>query len=87
MTSAKIASQYQQMQQEVYLLQNLKHPHIIPMLTSFTEVNKNSVYIFIIMEYAEHGAVSALLQKRSQTNLQFEENVCSDVIWMRFHFI
>lgn len=64
---------YEQVKEEIYLLKNLKHPRIITMYSHFSIVGDNHMYI--VMEYAEQGALAALLAGKRMTKSYLNEYV------------
>lgn len=65
-----------QVQQEIYLLQNLKHPRVIKFLQHFYTTN----HAYIVMEYASNGPLSKYLQEKRERKSFLNENVSGNAV-------
>lgn len=61
----------EQVQQEIYLLQNLKHPRIIKFLQQFYTTN----HVCIVMEHADGGPLSKFLQQKQMEKSYIDQYV------------
>lgn len=60
---ARSSKQFEQLvKHEIYLLLHLNHPRIIQLFDYFCERN----YVYIVMEYANNGTLTNLIDKRRQ---------------------
>ena len=59
------------MKNELFVLQTIRHPHIIQLIRHFMIVQKHLTSLYILIRYAEHGDMSAFLKK----NGPFDENL------------
>lgn len=62
---------YEQVQQEIYLLQNLNHPRIIKFHQQFCTTN----HVCIVMEHADGGPLSKFLVERREQSSYIDQYV------------
>lgn len=58
---------------EIYLLSQLKHPHVVNMQTNFYVHGDNHIYI--VMEYAPNGNLMKFLKDRRIASKPLKETV------------
>lgn len=72
-TDNAATAHFTQIQQEIYLLQNLIHPRIIKLYSYF--YSNDCDYIFIIMEYASYGSLAKLIAQQIKEDRFLNEKV------------